>query len=60
MYLFTGYEPFGDHDTNPSATLAGTFDGRRVAGHEVVGEVLPVVFADAAAEMAALLDEHNP
>ncbi|WP_178916721.1 hypothetical protein [Natronomonas gomsonensis] len=60
MYLLTGYEPFGDHDTNPSATLAETFDGRRVAGHEVVGEVLPVVFADAADEMAALLDEHDP
>jgi len=60
MYLLTGYEPFGDHDTNPSATLAETFDGRRVAGHEIVGEVLPVVFAEAADEMAALLEEYDP
>ena len=60
MYLLTGYEPFGDHDRNPSATLAETFDGRRIAGHDIVGEVLPVVFAAAADEMAALLEEYDP
>lgn len=60
MYLVTGYEPFGDHERNPSAALARTLDGRRVDGHDVVGRVLPVVFEAADTEMAALLEEHDP
>ncbi len=58
--LLTGYEPFGDHDRNPSAALARRLDGERVADLEVVGDVLPVEFDRAADEMAALLAEHDP
>lgn len=39
--LCTGYEPFGDHDANPSAVVAERLDGHTVAGHEVIGRVLP-------------------
>ena len=60
MYLVTGYEPFDDHERNPSATLAETFDGRRVGGTAVVGRVLPVVFGEAESEMESLLDEYDP
>ena len=58
--LCTGYEPFGDHDTNPSGTVAEALDGRTVAGHEVVGRVLPVAFDAAGPAMADLIDEHDP
>ena len=58
--LCTGYEPFGDHETNPSAQVAREIDGTTVAGHEVVGAVLPVEFDRVADELAALIDEHDP
>ena len=60
MYLVTGYEPFDDHERNPSATLARTFDGRRVDGTAIVGRVLPVVFGEAESQMESLLDEYDP
>jgi len=58
--LCTGYEPFGDHESNPSAQVARELDGETVAGHEVVGEVLPVVFDEVADELAALIDRYDP
>ncbi|QLG27912.1 peptidase [Halorarum halophilum] len=58
--LCTGYEPFGEHETNPSGDVARALDGARLAGHDVVGEVLPVAFEDAGDRMRALLDEHDP
>jgi len=58
--LCTGYEPFGDHDTNPSERVARELDGETVAGHAVVGAVLPVEFDRVADELAALIDEHDP
>lgn len=58
--LCTGYEPFGDHDENPSAMVAERLDGRTVAGHDVVGRVLPVEFDALHGELDALLDEHDP
>ena len=58
--LCTGYEPFGDHETNPSERVARELDGGTVAGHEVVGAVLPVEFDRVAGELAALIDEHDP
>lgn len=58
--LCTGYEPFGDHESNPSKQVAQALDGETVAGHEVVGAVLPVDFERVADELAALVDEHDP
>jgi len=58
--LLTGYEPFGDHATNPSGDIADALDGATVAGHEVVGRVLPVEFDALRGELADLLDDHDP
>ncbi len=40
--LLTGFEPFGGDALNPSANLARDLDGTTIAGHRVVGRVLPV------------------
>lgn len=58
--LLTGYEPFGDHDRNPTAEAARKLDGERVADHEIVGRVLPVEFDRAGEEMQALVEDHDP
>lgn len=58
--LLTGYEPFGDHDRNPSADVARRLDGERVADREVVGRVLPVEFGRTSDEMEALIEEFTP
>lgn len=58
--LLTGYEPFGDHDVNPSARVARELDGTTVAGERVVGEVLPVDFGRTAEVVAELVADHDP
>ncbi|QCJ45919.1 peptidase [Haloprofundus sp. MHR1] len=58
--VLTGYEPFGDDDENPTQTLAEELDGGTVAGHEIVGRVLPVEYAVAADEMATLVADYDP
>jgi pyroglutamyl-peptidase len=64
--LLTGYEPFGDHDRNPSAEVARKLDGTTVAepetsaSHEIVGRVLPVEFDRAAEEMRDLIEAQDP
>jgi pyroglutamyl-peptidase len=58
--LVTGFEPFGVHSVNPTEGLAKAVDGRRVGDSVVVGAVLPVHHADAAARLGSLLAETNP
>lgn len=58
--LLTGYEPFGDHDENPSERIARELDGEEVAGHEIAGRVLPVEFERTADEMRALVETVDP
>lgn len=58
--LCTGYEPFGEHETNPSGEVAGALDGSTVAGHDVVGAVLPVEFDAAGRRVRDLVDDHDP
>lgn len=58
--LLTGYEPFGDHSSNPSANVTRTLDGETVAGHSVIGDVMPVRFAEVTELMGSLIDEHDP
>lgn len=58
--LVTGYEPFGDHTDNPSKRVAEALDSETVAGHDVVGAVLPVEFDRVADELESLVDEHDP
>ncbi|MFB6155077.1 MAG: pyroglutamyl-peptidase I [Haloferacaceae archaeon] len=58
--LVTGYEPFGDHESNPSAAVARRLDGETVADREVVGRVVPVAFDRTRDELVSLVDEHDP
>jgi pyroglutamyl-peptidase len=58
--LLTGYEPFGDHERNPSAEVARALDSATVAGEKIVGRVLPVEFDRTSDEMVDLIDEFDP
>lgn len=58
--LVTGFEPFGGIAENPSADVARALDGDKVAGHAVVGRVLPVVLDGQQARVGALIDEVRP
>jgi pyroglutamyl-peptidase len=58
--LFTGYEPFGEHETNPSARLAHDVDGLNFESATVVGRELPVAFDDALPLLVDAIDEHAP
>lgn len=58
--LLTGYEPFDDHESNPSERVAQELNETEFAGHRIVGEVLPVEFDRVADELADLIDEHDP
>ena len=49
--LLTGFEPFGGETMNPSAEIARLLHGASVAGHEVVGALLPCVFGAAITEL---------
>ncbi len=58
--LVTGFEPFGGDAINPSAMLAQSLEGQSIAGHRVVGRVLPCVFGDAVRELDHAIDELRP
>lgn len=58
--LLTGYEPFGDHEENPSAMVARELDGEEIAGHEIVAHVLPVEFDRTTSKMRNLVETHDP
>ncbi|WP_122088148.1 pyroglutamyl-peptidase I family protein [Halalkalicoccus subterraneus] len=58
--LLTGYEPFAEHETNPSERLATHFNGETVDGEDVVGRVLPVEFARVENELLDAIDEVRP
>lgn len=58
--LCTGYEPFDDHETNPSEQVATALDGAEIAGHHVVGAVLPVEFGRVTDEITSFIEAHDP
>lgn len=58
--LLTGYGPFGDHETNPSARVVRALDGETIAGASVVGRTIPVVFDEALPAVRSLLEDHDP
>jgi pyroglutamyl-peptidase len=58
--LVTGFEPFMELGSNPSAQLAKRLDGATIGGHPVVGRTLPVELAGLGDRLAALLDELEP
>jgi len=58
--LLTGYDPFGEYEVNPTEALAERLDGRTVAGQEVEGVVLPVVFDRTYGEFIEHFERHSP
>ncbi|GAB2178405.1 pyroglutamyl-peptidase I [Dongia sp. agr-C8] len=58
--LITGFAPFAGLDSNPSADIAASLDGREIGGRRIVGRLLPVDFARYQAALEALLRETAP
>ena len=58
--LVTGFAPFDGDPLNPSQEIARALDGTTVAGHRVVGAVLPTEFATALPALRRLLRMHAP
>ncbi len=58
--LITGFEPFAGLAYNPSSEIATRLDGREIAGHRIVGRLLPVDFARYRAGLETLLREFSP
>ncbi|SDR15295.1 pyroglutamyl-peptidase I [Natronobacterium texcoconense] len=59
--LVTGYEPFGEFETNPTCRIARRLDGETIGdAATVVGRELPVVFDEMEAELEEYLAEHDP
>ena len=58
--LVTGFEPFGGDAANPSGDATRLLDGETLGGHILRGAVLPCVFAEAPAQLRALVDAHRP
>ena len=58
--LVTGFEPFDGAEINPSLEIARNLHGSVIAGHTVVGALLPCVFGAAIPELQRLLRVHRP
>ncbi|ELY40741.1 pyroglutamyl-peptidase I [Natronorubrum tibetense] len=58
--LLTGYEPFGEFESNPASQLANRLDGTTVSDATVVGRELPVVFDRVRPALEAAIDDHDP
>lgn len=58
--LLTGFEPFAGDATNPSGDAVRLVAERWSGPGTLVAEVLPVVFAEASARLAALIRAHSP
>jgi pyroglutamyl-peptidase len=58
--LLTGFEPFGGARVNPSQEIVRRLDGAVIAGHRVVGAVLPCVFGGAIRELRRRLRATRP
>ena len=53
--LLTGFEPFGKATLNPSGEII-----KQISGDNIVTAILPVVYAQSAEKLLALIAEHNP
>ena len=58
--LLTGFEPFGGESVNPSGEIARLLHGSVIAGHAVVGALLPCVFGAANVELKKQLRAVKP
>ena len=60
IILLTGFEPFGEFQTNPSQQIAARLAGETVGGARVVGLTLPVAFGRDTERAFAMIAEHRP
>lgn len=58
--LITGFEPFGGETINPAQEIARNLHGTIIAGHLVVGALLPCVFGAAILELRRHLRAVQP
>ncbi len=58
--LLTGFQPFGDHKTNPSQQIAERLHGETIGGARIVGLTLPVVMGEDADKITAAIADHKP
>jgi pyroglutamyl-peptidase len=58
--LLTGFEPFNNARLNPSEQLVLRIESDAVEGAHIITAVLPVVYGEAASNLLALVQEHNP
>ncbi|MFM1845796.1 MAG: hypothetical protein RIS19_269 [Actinomycetota bacterium] len=58
--LLTGFEPFNNARLNPSEQLVLRIEPDAVEGAHIITAVLPVVYGEAASNLLALVQEHNP
>ncbi len=56
VVLVTGFEPFGQWDSNPSGAIALALNGTTVDGARIVGVVLPVTFNTSYRRMHAAME----
>lgn len=60
VVLLTGFDAFGAIAANPSGLAARALHGKQVAGHRIVGAVLPTVFDASTTLLHQLLARHAP
>lgn len=58
--VVTGFEPFGGEHINPSWMAAQALHGRMVAGHRLIGCLLPTAFGSSIQVLRELLLRHRP
>ncbi|WZY00288.1 pyroglutamyl-peptidase I [Bacillus sp. FSL W7-1360] len=58
--IVTGFEPFLQHQENPTEMVARKLNGKVVGGHTICGYVLPVSYQDAAQQLLQLVTSKEP
>lgn len=58
--LLTGFERFGNTPINPAETVARALDGARIAGADVVAQVVPAVFFESIEEVCNQIEALGP
>ncbi|MEO7391136.1 MAG: pyroglutamyl-peptidase I [Ramlibacter sp.] len=58
--LVTGFEPFGGEAINPSGMAVQALHGRVVAGHRLIGAMLPTAFGHSVEVLRDLLQHYRP
>ena len=60
IVLVTGFEPFGQYDTNPAQVIAKTLNGQLIGGATVIGISVPVDFDESIAVVQRAIRQCNP